>query len=380
MRGGTSKCLFFHEKDLPVDRAERDRLLLAIMGSPDPRQIDGLGGSYSTTSKVCIIGRPPEGMDADVTYTFAQVSVTAPIVDYGGNCGNCSSAVGPFAVEEGLVEAKEPSTTVRVYNTNTDKILRLDVAVKDGRYDPEGSVRISGVPNPASRIVVWFDDPAGAVTGTLLPTGHARDVIDVPELGQVAISIVDAANPVAFVRGEALGVTGRESPAELDASADFSRRIEAIRSIAAEMCHIVDDRRDATRKSPGIPKVAFVMPPGDYQDLSGRTIPAADMDLLGRIMSMQTCNRAYALTGAVATCAAAFIPGTVVSDIVTDGARKARRIRIGHPSGALEMSADIEMLEGSVAVRSIGSVRTARRLMDGYVHVTESVLSQLAPP
>jgi 2-methylaconitate cis-trans-isomerase PrpF len=334
MRGGTSKCVVFHAQDLPSDDELRDRLLLFIMGSPDPRQIDGLGGSYSTTSKVCIIG-PPSVPEADVDYTFAQVSITDPVVDYKGNCGNCSSAVGPFAIDEGLLEAVEPLTTVRIYNTNTRKI-----------------------------------SPGGAVTGKLLPTGQPQDIVEVPGLDKVPISIVDAGNPCVFILGDHLSKNGTESPGELDADSHFSERIENVRSIAAEMSGLVSDWRQATASSPAVPKSVFILPPADYKNLLGTTVAAEEMDILARIMSMQTCHRAFALTGAVATAAAAFTPGSVVYELVPDKVRESGVVRIGHPSGTMEMQVQIEDGE----VKAVGAIRTSRRLMEGHVHVHEGLL------
>ncbi len=369
MRGGTSKCVVFHARDLPSDDELRDRLLLSIMGSPDPRQIDGLGGSYSTTSKVCIIG-PPSVPEADVDYTFAQVSITDPVVDYKGNCGNCSSAVGPFAIDEGLLEAVEPLTTVRIYNTNTRKIIRAEVPVRKGRFDPEGDTLISGVPNPGSRILMWFDSPGGAVTGKLLPTGQPKDIVDVSGLDKVPISIVDAGNPCVFILGDYLSKNGTESPGELDADSHFSERIENVRSVAAEMSGLVSDWRQATASSPAVPKSVFILPPADYKNLLGTTVAAEEMDILARIMSMQTCHRAFALTGAVATAAAAFTPGSVVYELVPDKVRESGVVRIGHPSGTMEMQVQIEDGE----VKAVGAIRTSRRLMEGHVHVHEGLL------
>ena len=369
MRGGTSKCVVFHARDLPSDDELRDRLLLSIMGSPDPRQIDGLGGSYSTTSKVCIIG-PPSVPEADVDYTFAQVSITDPVVDYKGNCGNCSSAVGPFAIDEGLLEAVEPLTTVRIYNTNTRKIIRAEVPVRKGRFDPEGDTLISGVPNPGSRILMWFDSPGGAVTGKLLPTGQPKDIVEVSGLDKVPISIVDAGNPCVFILGDYLSKNGTESPGELDADSHFSERIENVRSVAAEMSGLVSDWRQATASSPAVPKSVFILPPADYKNLTGATVAAEEMDILARIMSMQTCHRAFALTGAVATAAAAFTPGSVVYELVPDKVRESGVVRIGHPSGTMEMQVQIEDGE----VKAVGAIRTSRRLMEGHVHVHEGLL------
>ena len=374
MRGGTSKCVMFHSRDLPEDRSLLNRILLAVMGSPDPRQINGLGGAFSTTSKVCIVG-PPSVKDADVDYTFAQVSITDALVDFKGNCGNCSSAVGPFAIDEGLVEAIEPITTVRIYNTNTRKIIRAEVPVRNGKYDPLGTTYIAGVPAPGSRVSMWFDNPGGSLLGKLLPTGTATDVVDIPFLGATPISIVDAGNPVVFVEAERLGITGTEPPAFLDGNADFSQKIEAVRSVAAAICGFVPDWRLATKISPAVPKVAFVAPPRSYADLTGNTVAASEMDLLARMMSMQTVHRSYALTGAVATGAAAYIPGTVVNRTIPAAALASGFLRLGHPGGILDLEAIVELAPDGVEIRSVGSVRTARRIMDGFVYVGDALVA-----
>src|SRR5436189_6031696 len=229
MRGGTSRCLVFHESDLPAAGPERDRILRTALGSPDPygRQLDGLGGGISSLSKACIIG-PPSHPGADVDYTFAQVDVKRPVVDYKGNCGNCSSAVGPFAIDERLVKAVEGETLVRIHNTNTRKLIVAHVPVTDGEAAVEGDFELAGVPGRGARIALDFLDPGGAVTGRLLPTGHARDVVD-----GVEASLVDATNPIVFVRARDLGLTGAESPAAVDADRGVSERLEKIRTAAA---------------------------------------------------------------------------------------------------------------------------------------------------
>ena len=218
MRGGTSKGIYILESDLPKDKEAWDEILLRLMGSPDAKQIDGLGGSQSVTSKVAIV-KSSQRADADVDYTFAQVSVDKPIVSYKGNCGNISSGVGPFALEKGLVTPKENETTVRIYNTNTGKIIAADVKTSDEGVNYTGDFQIAGVPGTASPIRLKFINPAGTLGKGLLPTGNAVDMLTVPDFGEVEVSIVDAANPLVFVKAKDLGLTGKENPDELNADA-----------------------------------------------------------------------------------------------------------------------------------------------------------------
>jgi len=227
MRGGTSRCLVFHDRDLPAPGPARDAILLAALGSPDPngRQLDGLGGGISSLSKACIIG-PASHRDAQVDYTFAQVEVSKAVVDYTGNCGNCSSSVGPFAIDERLVPSADGETTVRIHNTNTKKLIVAHVPVAGGEAAVDGEFELPGVAGRGARIALDFVDPGGAGTGRLLPSGHARDTID-----GVAASLVDATNPVVFVRAKDLGLTGGEMPQAMDADRNLSTRLEKIRAL-----------------------------------------------------------------------------------------------------------------------------------------------------
>lgn len=368
MRGGTSKCHFFRVEELPRDQAERDRLLLAAYGSPDPRQIDGVGGATSTTSKAMIVS-PPSRPDVHVDFTFAQVSVTKPIVDYGGTCGNCSSAVGPYAVDEGLVdEVVEPTTVVRGFNTNTGKVLAAEVPVRDGRAEVEGTYRIAGVPRSGAPIKMWFEDPGGAVTGKLLPTGRASDIVDLPGLAGVPFSLVDAVNPVVFVRAGDLGARGTELPEEIEADAQLLQRLEGVRGHAAALMGLVDDPAQARERTPGIPKIAMVAEPHAYRTIYGDEVDAASVDLVARIMSMGTAHQAYALSGALCTAVAATVPGTVVHDHAVprdDGAE----FRLGHPSGTMSLDVDAVVRNGEPVVRGVAGYRTARRIADGHLYV-----------
>jgi len=369
MRGGTSKGLFFHEKDLPAEPRLRDRVILAAYGSPDPhrRQIDGVGGALSVTSKAAIIG-PSPSPDYDVVYYFGQVSIDRPIVDVKGNCGNMSSAVGPFAVDEGLVKAVGPVTRVRIHQKNTNKLIVAEVPVKDGRFNEAGDYAIDGVPGTGSRILLRFVDPAGAVTGKLFPTGNRRDRFDIPGLGAVEVSCIDAANPFVFVRAESLGLSGTETE-ELERRSEIKSMLEAIRCRAAVELGIAASEEEAARRSQAVPKVAVVAAPSAYTALNGRAIEPHEVDLLARMMSMGTLHRSYAVSGAVATAGAAMIPGTVVNDLLPETARGRELLRIGHPGGAIDVGAVIESRAGEFIYREAVLGRTARRLMEGNVLV-----------
>ncbi|WP_226920815.1 2-methylaconitate cis-trans isomerase PrpF family protein [Georgenia subflava] len=373
MRGGTSKAVFFHERDLPADPAERDRFILAAYGSPDPyrRQIDGLGGATSTTSKVAVIS---DGRDrgVDVLYDFGQVSIDSALVDRRGNCGNISSAVGPFAVDEGLVEATDPVTIVRFLNTNTNKVIVAHVPTRDGRFHPVGDFELPGVPGTGARIQLDYVEPGGSVTGKLLPTGNVRDELEVPGLGTVEVSLVDAANPLVFVRWEALGLTGQENPEEIDADPALLGRIESVRAHAAVLSGITETPEEATHEVPSVPKLAFVGPPQDYLLSNGSPQSGEGTSLRAAMMSMGRVHRSYALTGGICTAVAAGLPGTLVNEVA--GERSVPCL-IGHPAGVLELSADVaRQPDGTFSVPSVAGYRTARRLMEGTVLVPDELV------
>ncbi len=355
MRGGTSRALFFHEKDLPPPGLGRDGLLLAALGSPDPygRQLDGLGGGISSLSKACLIG-PPSRPDADVDYTFGQVHVQKPLVDYTGNCGNCSAAVGPFALDEGLVPSTEGETLVRIHNTNTRKLVQAHVPVTGGEAQVRGDFELPGVPGRGARITLDFLDPGGARTGRLLPTGRPRDLV----LG-VPASLVDATNPMVFVYARDVGLAGTESPAHLDADPSLAARLEAIRGAAARMMGISG--------SAATPKVAVVAAPAAFTALDGTHYGPDRADLVARVISMGHCHRAFALTAAMCLAVAARIDGTVVRDCAT--ASDSADIRLGHPSGLLPIAAAVVLRGGEPWAERVTVYRTARRLMEGFVRV-----------
>ena len=364
MRGGTSKAVFFHERDLPEDKNLWDNIFLKVMGSPDIKQIDGMGGAVSTTSKIAVVA-PSSREDADVNYTFKQVDITIPGVDSHVNCGNISSAVGPFAIDEGLVQAVEPITVVRVLNTNTNKIIEEHVRVENGRSKVYGDEVIPGVPGLGSRIDLYFEDPAGSITGTLFPTGKKREIFEVPGYGKIEVTVLDCSNPLVLIRAKDLGILGTEL-LELNANADVMEHIERIRGIAAVKYGLVKHWEEARTKSTSGPKAVLISEPQNYLDLDRNQVKAEDMDICCRAISVGAVHKAYPMTVGVGTAVAARIPGTIVYDIAKPMADQ-EIIRIGHTSGVTEV--DVK-LEGERVIKG-GVTRTARRIMDGWVYVRD---------
>lgn len=366
MRGGTSKALMFRAEDLPADRAQQDAIFLAAMGSPDEngRQIDGMGGGLSSLSKVCIVA-PSTRTDADVDYTFAQISVGEAHVDYGGNCGNMSSAIGPFAVEEGMVAApRNGEAAVRIHNTNTGKIILSRFPVADGALAVDGDFALDGIAGTAAPIKLEFLDPGGAKTGVLLPTGSAADELDVEGLGKIAASCIDAANPCVFVSAESVGKTGTELPDALEQDADFLTKMEAIRRAASVRMGLAPDLA-AAGKLASIPKVAIVCAPAKAPTLSGRTLGAAEVDIGIRMISVGQPHRAVPITGAICLAVAARIPGTIPHTLCTADTGP---LRIGHASGTTVVDAEVTTDADGRAEALYGAVfRSARRLFEGSV-------------
>lgn len=378
MRGGTSKALMFRASDLPAERELWPPIFLGAIGSPDPngRQLDGMGGGISSLSKVCVIGSPTRA-GADVDYTFAQVSVKDAAVDFSGNCGNMSSAVGPFAVDEGMVAASGAEAIVRIHNTNTRKLIVARFALDDGRAAVDGDFRLPGVAGSGAPVRLDFMEPGGAGTGKLLPTGNAADLLDVAIDGArgVEVSMVDAANPCVFVEAAALGATGIEMPDELDANAELLRRLEAIR-IAASLRMGIAKTADAAARVPSIPKVAMVAPARAARTLAGEKLGAEDADLSVRMISIGQPHRAVPLTGAMCLAVAARIAGTVVSRIARPAAAPEDPVRIAQPSGLTVVGAAVRR-EGDRWVAERATVyRTARRLMEGFVYVRAAALPE----
>lgn len=370
MRGGTSKALIFREKDIPSDIEERHAMFLKAMGSPDPakRQLNGLGGGMSSLSKICIV-EPSSRDDADVDYTFAQIPVAGTKVDYSANCGNMSSAIGPYAVEEGLVSVADGEAEVRIFNTNTKKVIVSRFAVEDGLPKVEGRFANPGVAGTGAPIRLDFVEPGGAVTGRLLPTGSATDVFEHPDLpGPVRASVVDAANLGVFVPAEALGCEGAETPDRMEADATLMHRLEVIRRLASVRAGMAADC-DAAAAIEGNPKIGLVSRARDYAQTTGVTVTADAYDVSVRMLSMGQAHRAIPLTAALCTAVAARIDGSTVAAVARDPIPPDAPLRIGHASGIIPALSDVGGASaGGPIARSAGVFRTARRLMEGTIH------------
>ncbi len=375
MRGGTSNAVVFRQQDLPQDRALWDEIFLAAIGSPDPngRQLDGMGGGVSSLSKVCVVG-PPTRPDADIDYTFAQVQVKEAKVDYGANCGNMSSAMGPFAVDEGMVKVSGSEALVRIHNTNTRKIIHALFSMDDGLAAVDGDLAIPGVSGTGAPVKLEFRDPGGATTGKLLPTGNVVDTLDVPGVGKIRASMIDAANATVWVRAQDLGLTGIELPEPLEANAAVMRKLEAIRIAASVAMGIAPDA-EAAAKNKSIPFIGFVSAPQDARLLSGEAISAGDIDLTGRVISNGQPHRALPLTVSLCMAVAARIEGSVVNEVLRKGADPEASIRIGMPSGILTVAATVRRKDGHWHAEQGAFYRTQRRMFEGQVLVRASRVS-----
>ncbi|TXM60980.1 PrpF domain-containing protein [Methylobacterium sp. WL120] len=365
MRGGTSKALMLHRRDVPADVAAWEPLFLAAMGSPDPfgRQLDGMGGGVSSVSKICVVARSRRD-DADVDYTFVQVVVREARIDLSGNCGNMLSAVGPFAIDEGLASAPDGPVTIRIFNTNTKKVVHAAFAVAGGRAVYRGDLAIPGVAETAAPIRLDFVNPGGATTGRLLPTGTVRERLAVAGLGHFDVSMVDAANACVFVKATALGLTGTELPAAIEAVPGLLDRLGRIRRAASVAMGIArDDAHAATIVH--VPFVGLVAPPQDAGTLSGERVTAAAVDLTARVISNGVPHQALPLTATLCLAVAARLPGSVVAEVARE---TADTLRVGMPSGVLTADADV-VQDGDGFRTTRGTFfRTARPLMRGVVY------------
>jgi len=371
-RGGTSKGIYIHEKDLPQDPEVRKKVILAIFGSPDRRQIDGLGGADPLTSKLAIIA-PSKRPDTDVDYTFGAVDLTQPIIDFRGNCGNISSGVGPFAIDEELVEAKSSETMIRIFNTNTKKILKAYVPTINGKTKYLGDYAIAGVPGTAAKILLDYSGTAGAITGKLLPTGNIVDIVSIPSLGEIELTIVDAANPVCFIKPSVLNLSGIEGPLD-QKIIDCLKTIELIRGTAAKIIGLVDDPAKARIESPAIPLLAIVSEPRDYTSFTDdRRVYADEIDFVSRVFYMQEMHKTYSATATVCTGAAAMIEGTLVHNVCATRAFEKKVVRFGHPAGSISIEVEVEKQDGRFHLKKAAVGRTSKRIMEGFAYVPESL-------
>ena len=381
MRGGTSKGVFFRWLDLPerarVPGTARDALLLRVVGSPDPygKHIDGMGGATSSTSKAVIVSssdRPGH----DVDYLFGQVSIDKAFVDWSGNCGNLSAAVGPFAISNGLIDSsrvpRDGTCTVRIWQANIGKTIVAHVPLRDGAVQETGDFELDGVTFPAAEVQLEFLDPAdegdGEGGGSMFPTGRLVDALEVPGIGTLEATMINAGIPTVFVNADAVGYTGTELQDAINGDGKALAMFETIRSYAALRMGLVKHVEECAKRQ-HTPKVAFVAPPQDYIASSGRKVVASDIDLLVRALSMGKLHHAMMGTAAVAIGTAAAIPGTLVNRAAGGGARSA--VRFGHPSGTLRVGAEAKQFNGEWTVTKALMSRSARVLMEGWVRVPE---------
>lgn len=378
MRGGTSRAVCFREDALATYPADvRERIILAALGSPDAdgRQIDGLGGGISSLSKVVIVG-PARGTDHDVTFTFGQVDVRSPVIDWSGTCGNMSAAVGPFAIDEGMVPAVEPITRVRVLATNTGKRYVAHVPVCGGRAAVEGDYHLDGVPAPGACIDLEYLDPGGTLGRGVLPTGKAREPYTLADGREFTVSIVDAALPAVFVRAEEAGADACQLAPELDADVPLQKMLEEIRCGAAVRLGLAPDPDYAHERVQHTPKVVLVGPPAGYVSSSGRAVETDAIDVVVRAISMRSTHRTVPSTVAMCLTVATRIEGTVVHEVVRP--RDTQPTRLGHPAGIMAVGATVSHRNGEWIVERVTTQRTARRIMEGAILVPRAYLDGTA--
>lgn len=359
-RGGTSRAVIFAQHDLPSSRSKWDRIFLSVIGGNDPngRQLDGMGGGVSSLSKVCVVGKTKEDdEEADVDYTFAAIGVKNDEVDYSSNCGNMTSAIGPFAVDRGLVDVKDNGeTTVRIRNTNTNKIIHSTFLVADDEAEATGDFAIDGVSGTAGRIKLAFVDPAGSRTGKLLPTGNVIDT-----LAGIPATCIDAGNPCVFVAAGSLAVDGTTLPEALENDTDLLGRLEEIRQEASVAMGL---SKTKSQTAGSVPKIAIVSPSTSHRVLSGETITAEEIDLVIRALSVGQPHRAVPITVAMATAAAANIKGTTVAQVTSRTRVDSEGVTVGHSSGKLLVGSEFDE-HGHLKKATV--FRTARRLMEGSI-------------
>lgn len=372
-RAGTSRGLFVHESDLPPSGPVRDRLLARLMGSPDVLQIDGLGGSRAITSKMAIIA-VSNREDADIDYTFAQIDPASGYVGYQGNCGNISSGVGPFALDEGLVAMGEHETTVRIYNTNTDKVLIAIVPVVEGRAAIEGGYVVPGVPRTGAEIKMNWRNTVGAKSGRLLPTHRPLDTITMNDGRPLDASLVDAGNPCVWMRAADFGLTGAETAEHINTNEKLLADVAEARRHAAVLAGFADDPALADQQSPGLPMLGLVSPPVTYQTINGVNIRVEEMDVRLHLIFLGALHESVAGTGSVCFAAVSRTPGTIVNDLTLN--TSADFLRLGHASGVTPTRVKAHAIDKSpfVAFDELGFSRTSRRIMEGIAFYPRDLL------
>jgi len=377
MRGGTSKGLYLHREDLPDGGPQLDTLLQRLMGSPDVLEIDGLGGSRPITSKVAIVSRS-QRKDADVDYTFAQVQIDGGGVIYSGNCGNISSGVGPFCVDEGLVDVTEGNTRVRIYNTNTNAVMIADVPVEDGKARVKGDLAVAGVPGTGAEIAMNWAGTVGAKTGRLLATGNPIDKVKLESGKEIEASLLDAANPMIFVNAEDFGLDGSELVDDIDDNQQLLGLVKEARGKAAVLFGMCKDWKKAEQESPGLPMLAFIAPPKEYRDLHGEVMEASKMDARVRVMFMNKLHESVPGTGSICLAAASRVKDSIVYN--ASARRDPDNFLIGHPSGIVPAKVTAHEIKDSpyVVFDVLGFSRTARRLMDGNAYYPSDLLDNVA--
>ncbi|WP_288416438.1 2-methylaconitate cis-trans isomerase PrpF [uncultured Acinetobacter sp.] len=380
MRGGTSKGVFFNLNDLPVEAqvagAARDQLLLRVIGSPDPygKQIDGMGGATSSTSKTVILAKSQQP-EHDVDYLFGQVSIDQPFIDWSGNCGNLTAAVGAFAIRQGLIDPERiPDNghcTVRIWQKNIQKTIIAHVPITHGTVQETGDFELDGVTFPAAEVQIEFLDPAedGEDGGAMFPTGQVVDDLEVPGVGTFKATFINAGIPTIFLNAAELGYTGTELQDQINNDVAALARFETIRAHGAVKMGLIKDISEAASRQ-HTPKIAFVAPPQSYQASSGKTVELSDIDLLVRALSMGKLHHAMMGTAAVAIGTAAAVPGTLVHTAA--GAIPREAVRFGHPSGTLRVGAEaVQDTSGQWQVKKAIMSRSARVLMEGFVYVPQ---------
>ena len=369
MRGGTSKGCMFRREDLPADQKEWDEIFLKVMGNPDPKQIDGMGGTVSSNNKIVVVWES-DLPDFDIEYLVGQVIVGEERIDYKANCGNMTAAVGPFAVEEKMVTISQPITTVRLLNQNTRKHINIKVPIdpETNTFAEKGDCRIAGIDGTAAEVLVNFVNPAGAKTGKLFPTGERKEPFVLPDGRVIDISVLDVGGPLVIVHAGVVGSSGTEMPEVLSGNAELSDLVEYIRGNISIKLGFAKDLEDAIVNSPGVPKIALVSNPQTYVDIAKQPVTESEMDICARVYSIFKCHKAIPVTAACGISVAALFEGTIVQAI-TGKVEATNGVRIGHPSGGMKIFPKVDLEKNDV--QEVGVQRTARRIMDGRVYIPD---------